>query len=447
MKYIFRIVGIGVLIFTLSGCAEMFTLVSNTMTQWQQSEQSTSEQKAIASIWNEGGTRGKIIVGTAALTDIMGTLGVNTSELRSIQEATQTAVANTKATGNEWYDVGLTIAYYGASIADNRISKKKDQEFDEYVQEHRDLYTDPENTAYYDEFYDYRYKIDYETRTITERSFNEVMAMIRSNEASTGLSTQRKELIAWGILSEYEYDELFGDGSQLLPIPVEFLDGLSEEERKSSIESWEEERQRLLPIYNGYLSELKSQIRKYHYVPGTYDSESNTYKKLEDYYAAEEEQKRGPVELQTDEGVSQGHENTNGIDDVASDDQGSQQIIAPSHTLNLSEIVENVHVTRFTFNTVSLSDDQKAELDELVELMKDNDVSICITGHTCSIGSDRANYNVGYKRAEEAKKYLVNKGIAEERIILTSAGASMPIASNDSAEGRCENRRISFAIQ
>lgn len=73
-------------------------------------------------------------------------------------------------------------------------------------------------------------------------------------------------------------------------------------------------------------------------------------------------------------------------------------------------------------------------------------VSIEIVGHTCSIGAEKANYNVGLQRAINAKKYLVDKGIDANRISIVSKGYNCPKASNDTPEGRAMNRRITFNV-
>lgn len=425
MKHIFRIVGIGVLMLNLSSCAELLNCVSSLATYWEQSEQSTPEQKAIASMWNEGGTRGKIVVGTAAATDILGAFGVNTSELSSIQEATQNAVANTKATGNEWFDVGLTLAYYGASVADNRIAKKKDRDFEEYAQEHRDLRTNPENKAYYEPYYDLKYEIDYSARTIKERPFYEFMDLLRSEEADAELAKKKEELIAWGIISEWEYEELFG----------------STELREQNAE-----------LYMEYIHKLIETLRRYHYVPGTYDTENKVYKTDAQKYLTIDDAKS--TVNASDSGnsiVTNGQyafdPNDTGLSSGNNDEGQSQTLAARANVSEFVENLERVDVQCYSFNTTDLSPTQKKELDEVVNLLEGNEFSICITGHTCPIGTDQANYNVGYKRAEAAKNYLVSKGVDESRISVVSVGASLPIASNDSVEGRGANRRISFAIQ
>ena len=64
------------------------------------------------------------------------------------------------------------------------------------------------------------------------------------------------------------------------------------------------------------------------------------------------------------------------------------------------------------------------------------------------IGSDGYNMKLSQRRAESVKKYLVEKfGIAESRISAVGYGESMPVAPNDTAEGRQKNRRVVAIIE
>ncbi|MBN2497197.1 MAG: OmpA family protein, partial [Deltaproteobacteria bacterium] len=71
---------------------------------------------------------------------------------------------------------------------------------------------------------------------------------------------------------------------------------------------------------------------------------------------------------------------------------------------------------------------------------------IRIEGHTDSQGSDKYNLNLSQKRAEAVRKYLVDKGVAAERLDAVGYGESRPIAPNRTARGREKNRRVEFVI-
>ncbi|MFY0583123.1 OmpA family protein [Cystobacter fuscus] len=67
-----------------------------------------------------------------------------------------------------------------------------------------------------------------------------------------------------------------------------------------------------------------------------------------------------------------------------------------------------------------------------------------IEGHTDSVGRPYANLGLSQRRAEAVRYYLVNKGVAPERLDATGFGQERPIASNDTAMGRAANRRVEF---
>jgi len=74
-------------------------------------------------------------------------------------------------------------------------------------------------------------------------------------------------------------------------------------------------------------------------------------------------------------------------------------------------------------------------------------VMIKINGHTDNTGSKELNDALSLKRAESVKSYLVMKGVDQGRMSTAGFGYSQPVASNDTPEGRAENRRIEFIIE
>jgi len=71
---------------------------------------------------------------------------------------------------------------------------------------------------------------------------------------------------------------------------------------------------------------------------------------------------------------------------------------------------------------------------------------VIVVGHTDSMGSDNYNQRLSERRAEAVKRYLVGRGIAAERIRSEGRGSTQPIASNATAEGRAQNRRVEIEI-
>lgn len=102
----------------------------------------------------------------------------------------------------------------------------------------------------------------------------------------------------------------------------------------------------------------------------------------------------------------------------------------------------------FDFDKATLRKESFAELDRLAKLLNDiESLTIEIGGHTDSKGSDDYNMNLSQKRAQSVVNYLVkNKGIAQERLQAKGYGETEPIATNDTDEGRQQNRRTEFKI-
>lgn len=102
----------------------------------------------------------------------------------------------------------------------------------------------------------------------------------------------------------------------------------------------------------------------------------------------------------------------------------------------------------FDFNSFKIRKDAKPVLDEIVEFMlKYAEAHLIIKGHTCSIGPDNYNMKLSLKRAEAAKKYLVKKGIPEDKISTEGFGETKPIDDNKTAKGRANNRRAEFNVE
>ena len=69
-----------------------------------------------------------------------------------------------------------------------------------------------------------------------------------------------------------------------------------------------------------------------------------------------------------------------------------------------------------------------------------------IEGHTDSVGTDEYNQTLSEKRAGAVRDYLVQQGIAADSIEARGLGKTQPIASNDTAEGRQQNRRVELVL-
>lgn len=96
----------------------------------------------------------------------------------------------------------------------------------------------------------------------------------------------------------------------------------------------------------------------------------------------------------------------------------------------------------FDFNKSSLTSQSQYVLNNIVRLIKENGQSLILEGHTDSVGSQDYNFSLGLKRSESVEQYLMNAGVKKTALTTISKGQQQPIASNITAEGRKENRRV-----
>jgi outer membrane protein OmpA-like peptidoglycan-associated protein len=91
----------------------------------------------------------------------------------------------------------------------------------------------------------------------------------------------------------------------------------------------------------------------------------------------------------------------------------------------------------------------QAKLDQVAIALAEGDpeAKILIEGHTDSRGSDALNQELSTRRAAAVRSYLVSKGLAPERVVSQGLGPSRPIADNETAEGRANNRRVELVVQ
>lgn len=102
----------------------------------------------------------------------------------------------------------------------------------------------------------------------------------------------------------------------------------------------------------------------------------------------------------------------------------------------------------FDIGKATLRAESNAELDRLVKLMKDvPSLKIEISGHTDNTGSATLNETLSQSRAEAVVKHLVSKGIAENRMSAKGYGSAKPVTSNNTEDGRQQNRRTEFEIK
>ena len=87
-------------------------------------------------------------------------------------------------------------------------------------------------------------------------------------------------------------------------------------------------------------------------------------------------------------------------------------------------------------------------LDKAVETLKAwGDVKVEVAGHTDSVSSDAYNLDLSQRRAETVRAYLIDKGVAADRLSAKGYGESQPVADNKTEEGRFKNRRVELIPQ
>ncbi len=117
--------------------------------------------------------------------------------------------------------------------------------------------------------------------------------------------------------------------------------------------------------------------------------------------------------------------------------------LAQRHPEAISFVLRNLF---FAVDSYELESAVYPELERLVELLKANDFTIEIGGHTDDTGSATYNRKLSRQRAEAVKSYLVARGIAPDRIQTVGYGASNPVESNRTEAGRTQNRRVEVRI-
>ena len=101
----------------------------------------------------------------------------------------------------------------------------------------------------------------------------------------------------------------------------------------------------------------------------------------------------------------------------------------------------------FDFDKTTLKSESFAELNKVVEFLKNNPtVEIEISGHTDSKGSDDYNLNLSQGRSQSVVDYIVSQGIDAFRLAAHGYGETKPIDTNNTEDGRANNRRVEFTV-
>ncbi len=101
----------------------------------------------------------------------------------------------------------------------------------------------------------------------------------------------------------------------------------------------------------------------------------------------------------------------------------------------------------FDFDKATIRRDAADVLDEAAEILRDQpNVDVSVDGHTDAIGSEAYNQKLSERRAKAVADYLSSHGVNASRLNTRGFGKSQPVASNDTEEGRAQNRRVELNV-
>lgn len=118
-------------------------------------------------------------------------------------------------------------------------------------------------------------------------------------------------------------------------------------------------------------------------------------------------------------------------------------IITEADRKVVADAIKNLE---FDLGKATIRQKSYATLNRVAELLIQKNFSLKLAGHTDNTGSDALNMRLSKDRAESVKSYLVSQGANASRIEATGYGENQPIASNKTAAGRQQNRRVEFTL-
>ena len=133
-------------------------------------------------------------------------------------------------------------------------------------------------------------------------------------------------------------------------------------------------------------------------------------------------------------------------------DKQAEKLSAELEAAKVSRVGEGIAVTfdsgiLFPFDSAELTAEARTNLRKLAASLQDEArTNVTIVGHTDSVGRDSYNQQLSERRGRAAVDYLQSEGVASSRLVSRGRGETEPIASNETDQGRGENRRVEVAI-
>ena len=110
-------------------------------------------------------------------------------------------------------------------------------------------------------------------------------------------------------------------------------------------------------------------------------------------------------------------------------------------------VVMDERTLLFDFDKSVVKEQYIPILRNVIDYMVENNYDVTIVGHTDSKGSESYNEKLAMRRAISVKEKLLELGLSPDRIVgLEARGELEPVASNETEEGRAQNRRIEFNL-
>jgi OOP family OmpA-OmpF porin len=130
---------------------------------------------------------------------------------------------------------------------------------------------------------------------------------------------------------------------------------------------------------------------------------------------------------------------------TAVDGSGCPLPKAPEPTALNQGNLTGFETINFEFNSSVLKTESYPTLDKLSSVLRENGGKVTVNGYASSEGTAAYNLKLSKDRANSVKTYLVNSGVNSSQVVTKGFGEANPIASNDTEEGRIQNRRVESA--